>query len=150
MSWQERFVRPDSRFPLEIVEELLEQLRDGKSMREICADPRMPSREAVRNWMEEDSDLGLAITRAREVGYFDRAERAVDDAKLATDAPLGRLAFDAERWFLGKISKAFADKTVIAGDKDAPLTHEVKVTLADAPDVVLQYLAGQALPGEGK
>lgn len=150
MSWHDRFIRPDSRFPLEIVEELLEQLRDGRSMREICADERMPSRETVRQWCEEDSDLGLAITRAREVGFYDRAERAVEQAKLATDAPLGRLAFDAERWFLGKISKAFADKTVIAGDKDAPLTHEHKVNLADAPDEVLRYLAGQALPGEGK
>ena len=149
MSWQDKFVRPDSRFPLEIVEELLEQLRDGKSMREICSDTRMPSREAIRNWCEQDDDLGLAITRAREVGYFDRAERAVEDAKQATDAGLGRLALDAEKWFLGKISKAFADKTVIAGDKDSPLTHAHAVNLAGAPIEVLRYLAGQALPGEG-
>lgn len=149
MSWQERFIRPDSRYPLEIVEELLEQLRDGKSMREICADDRMPSRETVRLWMEADDDLALAITHAREVGYFDRAERAVEDAKLASDPARGRLAFDAEKWFLGKISKAFADKTVIAGDKEAPLTHAHTVKLGDAPADVLKYLAGQSLPDEG-
>lgn len=148
MSWQEKFVRPDGRFPLEIVEELLEALRDGKSMREICADERMPSRETVRLWAEADDDLALAITRAREIGFFDRAERAVEDAKLATDPQRGRLAFDAERWFLGKVSKAFADKTVIAGDRDAPITHDHKVSLKDAPDEVLKYLAGQALPNE--
>ncbi|MDQ5917916.1 MAG: hypothetical protein QG660_1028 [Pseudomonadota bacterium] len=150
MSWQERFIRPDSRFPLEIVEELLEALRDGRSMREICEDERMPSRETIRQWAEADDDLALAITRAREVGFFDRAERAVMDAKVATDPQKGRLAFDAERWFLGKVSKAFADKTVIAGDKEAPLTHEHRVSLADAPDEVLRYLAGQALPDEGR
>lgn len=149
MSWQERFVRPDGRFPLEIVEELLEQLRDGKSMREICADDRMPSRETVRQWMEADDDLALAITHAREVGYFDRAERAVADAKLASDPQKGRLAFDAERWFLGKVSKGFSDKTIIAGDKDSPLTHKHSVSLTDAPTDVLRYLAGQSLPDEG-
>lgn len=149
MSWQERFIRPDTRFPLEIVEELLEALRDGRSMREICADERMPSRETVRQWSEADDDLALAITRAREVGWYDRAERAVEDAKLATDHQRGRLAFDAERWFLGKVSKAFADKTVIAGDRDAPLTHQHRVSLTDAPAEVLRYLAGQKLPDEG-
>lgn len=148
MSWQERFIKPDGRFPLEIVEELLEALRDGKSMREICADERMPSRETVRLWCEADDDLALAITHAREVGFFDRAERAVDDAKKATDPQKGRLAFDAERWFLGKVSKAFADKTVIAGDKSAPLTHEHRVNLEGAPEEVLRYLAGQVVPGE--
>jgi len=149
MSWQERFIRPDSRFPLEIVEELLEALRDGRSMREICADPRMPSRETVRQWAEADDDLALAITRAREVGFFDRAERAVEEAKAAKDPQKGRLAFDAERWFLGKVSKAFADKTVIAGDRENPLTHEHRVDLSGAPEEVIRYLAGQKLPNEG-
>lgn len=150
MSWQERFIRPDSRFPLEVVEELLEGLRDGRSMREICADTRMPSRETVRQWCESDDDLALAITRAREVGFYDRAERAVEAAKTAEDAQRGRLAFDAERWFLGKVSKAFADKTVIAGDKDAPITHEHRVDLSGAPEEVLRYLAGQSVPGEDR
>lgn len=148
MSWQERFIRPDSRFSLEIVEELLEALRDGRSMREICSDDRMPSRETVRQWAEADDDLALAITRAREVGWYDRAERAVEDAKSAPDAQRGRLAFDAERWFLGKVSKAFADKTVIAGDKENPLTVDQRVSLKDAPPEVLRYLAGQELPDE--
>lgn len=143
MSWQERFLKADGRFPLEIVEEIMEQLRDGKSMNEICKDKRMPSRETVRLWCEQDADLALAITRAREVGYHDRAERAVADAKAAKDAGLGRLAFDAERWFLGKVSKGFADKTIIAGDREAPITHEHRVDLTGAPDDVLRYMAGQ-------
>lgn len=150
MSWQERFLKPDSRYAVEIVEELLDALRDGRSMREICADERMPSREAVRQWADADDDLALAITRAREVGWYDRAERAVQDAKDAEDAQKGRLAFDAEKWFLGKVSKTFADKTVIAGDKDAPITHDHRVDLAGAPDEVLRFLAGQALPNEGR
>lgn len=148
MSWQERFARPDSRFPLEIVEKLLEELRNGKSMRDICADKKMPSRETVRQWAAGDDDLALAIMRAREVGWYDRAERAVEDAKKAPDAALGRLAFDAERWFLGKVSKAFAEKVIIGGDKENPLTVERTIILKDAPQEVVKYLSSQALPDE--
>jgi hypothetical protein len=72
---------------------------------------------------------------------MERAERAVIAAKTAEDAQKGRLAFDAERWFLGKVSKALGDKTVIAGDKDNPLRTEVKHDLSDAPEEVLRYLA---------
>lgn len=148
MSWQDRFKRPDSRFSLDIVEALLEELRNGRSMNEICKDKRMPSREAVRLWCEADDDLALAIKNAREVGYFDRAERAVEDAKNAQDAALGRLAFDAERWFLGKVSKGFADKTVLAGDRENPVTINQKVNLDGAPPEVLAYLARKSLPDE--
>lgn len=139
---------PDSRFSPEIVEELLERLRNGESMRAICADERMPSREVVRQWSEGDGELALAITRAREIGYFDRAEAAVEAAKAAEDAQKGRLAFDAERWFLGKLSKAFAEKVVVQGDPQAPLTHEHKIDMSGAPKEVLEWLAGQKVDGD--
>lgn len=139
---------PDSRFTPEIIEELLERLRNGESMRAICSDKRMPSREVVRQWSEGDGDLALSITRAREIGYFDRAEAAVEAAKIADDAAKGRLAFDAERWFLGKLSKAFAEKVVVQGDPGSPLTHEHKIDLSGAPKEVLEWMAGQKIDGD--
>lgn len=144
MSWQDRFNKPDSRFTVEIVEELIEALRDGRSMREICEDDRMPSRETVRNWEHDDPELALAITRAREDGYFDRAERAVADAKAADDASKGRLAFDAERWFLGKVSKGFADKVIVGGDPDNPVRHAHKVDMSGLSDEALREIANLA------
>lgn len=101
-----------SDFADDIIEELLHKLAEGKSMRSICSDPRMPDRETIRRWSERDDDLAASIARAREVGYCERAEKAVEAAKEAKDAALGRLAFDAERWYLGKLSRAFADKPV--------------------------------------
>lgn len=144
MPWQDRFNKPDSRFTVEIVEELIEALRDGRSMREICEDDRMPSRETVRNWEHDDPELALAITRAREDGYFDRAERAVADAKAADDASKGRLAFDAERWFLGKVSKGFADKVIVGGDPDNPVRHAHKVDMSGLSDEALREIANLA------
>lgn len=144
MAWQDRFNKPDSRFTVEIVEELIEALRDGRSMREICEDDRMPSRETVRIWEHDDPELALAITRAREDGYFDRAERAVADAKAAEDASKGRLAFDAERWFLGKVSKGFADKVIVGGDPDNPVRHAHKVDMSGLSDEALREIANLA------
>ena len=116
-------------FQEDVITELLEQLRDGKSMREICRDKRMPDRETVSRWAKRDDDLAANIVRAREAGYHARAEAAVEAAKTATDASLGRLAFDAERWHLSKLCKAFADKVVHTGDPDEPLAHTHKILL---------------------
>jgi hypothetical protein len=115
-----------SDFAEDVIEELLNALRDGKSMREICSDKRMPHRETIMRWAKRDDDLAANIVRAREAGYHARAERAVDEAKSAKDAALGRLAFDAERWHLSKLSRAFADKVVHSGDPDEPMLNVVE------------------------
>ena len=120
-------------FADDVIIELLSALRDGQSMREICRDKRMPDRETVSRWAKGDGELAANIVRAREAGYHARAERAVEDAKAAKDAGLGRLAFDAERWHLSKLSKAFADKVVHSGDPDEPVSQviEWRVVRAD-------------------
>lgn len=112
-------------FADDLIEELLQKLADGESMRSICADKRMPDRETIRRWSERDDDLAASIMRAREVGYHERAERAVEIAKTAEDASLGRLAFDAERWYLGKLSRAF-------GEKPASFEAKVKIDHGDS------------------
>jgi hypothetical protein len=81
----------------------------------------MPSRETVRLWQKDDEEFDLAVTHAREEGFTLRADQAVRDAKIAEDASKGRLAFDAERWYLGKLSNAFSD------DKTQKHEHQVKV-----------------------
>lgn len=91
-------------------EALCERLADGESLVAICRDDKMPSVRSVQTWMNEDDDFAAQITRAREAGYLIRGERAVEAAKMAEDASKGRLAFDAERWYLGKLSNAFSDK----------------------------------------
>ncbi|PTQ12008.1 hypothetical protein CLG96_05355 [Sphingomonas oleivorans] len=107
----------------------------------------MPDRETIRRWSEGDGALAAAILSARELGYLDRAEAAVEAAKSAENAAAGRLAFDAEKWFLGKLSRAFADrgdKATGAGDA-AAVPHAHRIDLSDAPMDVLRYLAEQSL-----
>ena len=90
-------------------DELCERLAEGKSLVEVCKADDMPSVRSVQTWMNDDEDFAAQITRAREAGFLIRADKAVADAKVAEDAGRGRLAFDAERWYLGKLSNAFSD-----------------------------------------
>jgi len=118
-------------FADDMIEELIARLATGESLSSICSDKRMPDRRTIQRWSERDDDLAAEIARAREVGYRERGERAVEAAKNATDAQLGRLAFDAERWYLGKLSNAFADK---------PVQVEAKATVKlDADDIFGQF-----------
>ena len=88
---------------------LLAKLSGGQSLVSICKADDMPNRSTVQRWQDDDEEFNAAVTRAREIGYTERADQAVEDAKNSHDASLGRLAFDAERWYLGKLSNAFSD-----------------------------------------
>ena len=103
------FKKYNAEFTDDVVAELLEKLANGESMSSICGEARMPDQSTIWRWSKRDDDLAKDIARAREVGYFNRAEKAVEAAKVAEDAAKGRLAFDAERWYLGKLSNAFSD-----------------------------------------
>lgn len=115
-------------------------LADGESLASICRIEGMPCYATVQNWIEAEEDFASEVTRAREAGYQVRADRALIDAKAAKDAALGRLAFDAERWYLGKLSIAFADKQKHehTGKDGAPIEHSVS-----ADDRVKALLDGQ-------
>ncbi|MCB4862342.1 hypothetical protein K7W03_22380 [Sphingobium sp. PNB] len=118
----------DSAFKDAVSEAILERLANGESLSTICVTEGMPNRSTVQRWQIDDAEFDAAVTRAREAGMHVRAEKAVEDAKKATDASLGRLAFDAERWYLGKLSNAFSDKVRhVGGDEgDAPIKMQVQ------------------------
>jgi hypothetical protein len=82
----------------------------GESLRAVCK--HLPVTEAaVRQWVVEDEAFASQYARARSIGYDCRAEKAVEDAKEVEDPQKARLAFDAERWFLGKMKpKVYGDK----------------------------------------
>lgn len=107
-----------------VEEELLERLSNGESLIQICNLKGMPSRRTVQRWQDADADFDVAITRAREAGMFVIAEQAVQEALIADDASKGRLAFDARRWYVGKLSNAFSDNK----------EQKHKVTMAMEPE----------------
>ena len=126
--------------------EVINHLRNGLSLRAISRMEGMPSHVTILDWVAADEGFADQYTRAREVGWNLRAERAVEQAEVAEDAAKGRLAFDAERWYLGKMMpKVYGDRQVIAGDPEAPI-----LAVSDAQlDARLMALIAQAEKDNG-
>lgn len=115
-----------------VTDEILERLANGEGLILICQSDGMPDRRTVQRWQNDDLDFDAAITRARETGMFSRAERAVEEAKNADDPQKGRLAFDAERWYIGKLSNAFGDKVKHEGTgPKGEIVHVVRREVVD-------------------
>lgn len=108
---------------------VLERLAEGESLSAICSDSDMPNRSTIQRWQNDDAEFDAAVTRAREIGFEQRAERAVLEAKTAEDPSKGRLAFDAERWYLGKLSNAFSDNKPTSHKHEHGLSDEAKAWL---------------------
>ena len=98
-----------------VIEKIIDGLAEGKSLSQLCAGKDKPDRRTVQRWENGEDALADRIREAREIGYHARAERAVEAAKTAKDPMAGRLAFDAERWYLGKLSNAFREKPIAVG-----------------------------------
>lgn len=90
-------------------EHVIAELEKGRSLLSICKDDGMPTARTIQRWQADDENFDVAVTRAREDGFHYLAEQARTKAQTAEDAAKGRLAFDADRWYLGKLSNAFSD-----------------------------------------
>lgn len=125
----------------DIREQILAMLMEGKSLSAICREDGMPNRSTVQRWQNDDADFDAAVTHAREVGFELLADEARRKAHTAEDAAKGRLAFDADRWYLGKLSNAFSDNKALKHEHSGNLKVEtVKRVIhdprnPDSPDI---------------
>lgn len=94
--------RPSSYTP-EMGAEICRRIGDGESLRSICRADGIPHMATVFRWLEADAAFREQYARARERQAHVMAEMAVEDATTAADAQLGRLAYDARKWFAGKL-----------------------------------------------
>jgi len=111
-----------SLYTQEIADTICTGISEGKSLRSLCVPESMPSEACVRRWVVDDHEgFAAQYTRARDIGLDCRADALVEDAKLAKDAALGRLSFDADRWYLSKLApKRYGDKIAhVGGDPES-------------------------------
>lgn len=97
----------------EIIEELIEQLETGKALSEICRDPRMPNRRTVTRWMRAGGELAERLSDAAEIGFHEFAEETLRLVESCEDSQKARNIFASRAWYLGKRSRAFAEKPVV-------------------------------------
>jgi hypothetical protein len=88
---------------------------------QICEAGDMPSARTIFRWLAEREEFRQQYARAKEAQGHIQADRGMKEALTATDAPLGRLKFDARRWAASKLApKQYGDKLAIGGDESAP------------------------------
>lgn len=109
---------------------ICDRLSQGETLTAICDDPAMPSSSMVYRWLEAHSEFREAYARARELQAHAIADAAVAEALRAEDAALGRLAFDARKWFASKVApKVYGDK--VTQEHTGPGGGPVKLTWGD-------------------
>lgn len=124
--------RPSS-FTQEIADKICERLANGESLRTICLDVDMPSRDAVYRWLATLPNFQGQYAHAKELqadAIFDEildiADEASNDWMLKNDngnesyslngehVQRSRLRIDARKWMAGKLRpKVYGDKTSI-------------------------------------
>lgn len=102
-------------YPQETRETILEQIAEGKSLREVCRQDGMPDKATVLRWMDEDGEFATKYARAREAQadvLFDgmaTIEDKVEAGELRPDA--ARVILDSQRWRAEKLKpKAYGAK----------------------------------------
>lgn len=128
----------------EIEGEILLRIANGESLKAICSDDRLPSRETVRVRVINDADFSGRYARAREAqadSFFDECLEIADDARndwmerrgeddagwVANGEHINRsrLRIDARKWMAGKLRpKVYGDKLELDGKVGLTVTLE--------------------------
>jgi hypothetical protein len=132
----------------QIKDEIVTWIAQGKTLREFCRQKGMPSFVTIYDWLRDDKEFDSRFMRARDAGHDVIAEEC---AALADLEPLA--VFDEQgnkRYDPGSIAwrkmqietrvkllakwnpRKYGDKTILAGDAEAPVAVAVDFTLFDA------------------
>ncbi len=137
-----------SKYSQKLADDICEQLAEGRSLRSICADKKMPNRSTVFRWLADNDKFRDQYARAREEQadvFFEeiieiadeecttvRAEKhntKDDDGEGNTEVVFdttavmrNRLRVDARKWAAAKLApKKYGDRQTIE--------HQGKMTL---------------------
>jgi terminase small subunit-like protein len=135
----------------EIATEICARLADGQSLKDICADPEMPCRQAVHEWIASNRHgFGDMYMRAREQqteGFVDEIISIADSVAGCTDAAVvnaARLRIDARKWIASKLKpRVYGDKLNI--QEDGNITVRVVHGLGSAPEAEITPLPAPAI-----
>ncbi|MEE8489375.1 MAG: hypothetical protein V3S43_03510 [Acidimicrobiia bacterium] len=108
--------RPRDGFGWPTADLVLSLIAEGASLRWIGRHPGYPSPGTFQLWLRADPEddtgchLSTHYARARELQADSLAHYAVECADKAADPQMGRLRYDAYRWYAGKMSGRYADR----------------------------------------
>lgn len=142
-----------SKYSEKVVSDICARLAEGEPMAQICRDEGMPAYRTVKDWADEDSPRGkavsAAIARAREEGFDALAaeclEIADDGSRDYTQTTDGRIVPDHDHIQRSKLRietrlkllakwdpKRYGEAVTLKGDKDNPVEIHSPRQLSDA------------------
>lgn len=140
-----------STYDPELCEKILDRMRSGETLTAICAEPENPPIATFCRWA--DAHFPEEYARTREIQGHAVAELAYRRAtsEQTGDWARDRLAFDAGRWFAGKVApKHYGDKVTTAhtGPDGGAVQVETKQTPLETARAVAFLLAAGAAQAE--
>jgi hypothetical protein len=124
----------------DIKEKIVSWLSEGNTLRDFCRVEQMPSFSTVYRWEKEDADFAARIVRARDIGADSIAEQCLEiidkeplyyhDERGSKRYDSGSITWNKNRSdqrlkLLAKWNpRKYGDKTILAGDDEAPLVVE--------------------------
>jgi len=150
--------------PSDYTEELAEiiclRLAEGESLRSVCRDEGMPSKQAVLRWLARNESFRAQYVRAKEEGaeaiaeeLFDIADDGSNDWMEKLDkegnavgyqvngehVQRSKLRIDTRKWYLSKIMpKKYGDR----------IQHEQNITIKDTSDDDLDRRIKELMDGQ--
>lgn len=125
----------------QIKDDLVQWISNGKTLREFCRQDGMPNFSVMYDWEAEDKDFAQRIAHARLKGHDVIAEECAalsDTEPLAVFDEAGNKRYDpgSIAWRKMQIEtrlkllakwnpRKYGDKTILAGDDEAPVVMEV-------------------------
>tara|TARA_R110000868_G_scaffold147948_1_gene369591 strand:+ start:208 stop:606 length:399 start_codon:yes stop_codon:yes gene_type:complete len=114
----------------EIRDTILQQIAEGKSLREICAQDGFPDRQTVRNWNLNDAEFSARCARAREEQadtLFDE-QAHIEDQVLSGDLKpdAAKVVLSSRQWRMEKLKpKSYGQKLDVNHDGRIKHVHEL-------------------------
>lgn len=132
--------------PPAVWDRILLRLENGESLNKITAEDGYPRQATVYRLLEADPVFSEKYARARARQADTIAEEALQSAITAVDPATGRLAFDARRWFAGKVApKKWGERNTV----DLNLHHDpANMTDADLAAIAAGKRPAPASKGE--
>lgn len=109
----------------QIVDDLIERIATGQSIRQFCAETKMQA-ATIYGWMVRDEAIHQRYMRARNAQMDVWAERLVEMASDATpeDQAVVRLRIETHKWLMSKLANnRYGDKTTteLTGANGGPI-----------------------------
>jgi len=128
----------------EIIDQVLDRLATGESLRAICRTPGYPSIWRFLRAVDDDESGQLAqqYARAREANgdTMDARVLEIADEVAASkmDPQAGRTAMEGYKWRAAhQRPHRYGDRVITAGDASAPVEHRLTVVYEERPAKLL-------------